>query len=390
MTPDLDTVKRRHGLVGTNPAYLRALRMALQVAPVDLSVLVLGENGSGKDIFPRIIHEYSRRRDREYVPVNCGAIPEGTIDSELFGHVKGAFTGADRDRKGYFETADKGLIFLDEIGELPLATQSKLLRVLEAGEIMRMGSSEVQKVDVRVVAATNVDLAQAVAEHRFREDLFYRLNGLSIQVPPLRKRLEDLPALFHTFAANFADRQNMPQALLSGEARDRLLTYDWPGNIRQLKNFAEQCTVLHPGATLSVDDISSLLPLTNAPSTATTTMPVPASPAGTLYGGQWEMVMQTLAKLRADVSELQGQVKELQGQRSKPTQSIVDVETVDDDTAPVRPMERALTLEEAEKNTIVEALRRNDYNKRRTAKELNISERTLYRKIETYGLDEKK
>ena len=236
---EIQQVKQRFGIIGNTEALSRAIDVAIQVAPTDLSVLITGESGVGKESFPQIIHQYSRRKHGQYIAVNCGAIPEGTIDSELFGHEKGAFTGAIGERKGYFGEADGGTIFLDEVGELPMSTQARLLRVLESGEFMKVGSSKVQKTDVRVVAATNVNLTQAIAEGRFREDLYYRLNTVPIQIPPLRERGDDVLLLFRKFSADFAEKYRMPAIQLTEDAKKELLAYPWPGNVRQLKNITE-------------------------------------------------------------------------------------------------------------------------------------------------------
>lgn len=241
---ELHTVKQRFGIIGNSEILNRAIDIAVQVAPTDLSVLITGESGVGKENFPQIIHNYSHRKHGAYIAVNCGAIPEGTIDSELFGHEKGSFTGATADRKGYFEVADGGTIFLDEVGELPLSTQVRLLRVLEAGEFIKVGSSKTQKTDVRVVAATNINIMQAIRDGRFREDLFYRLNTVPIFIPPLRERREDIPLLFRKFAADFAEKYSMPPVRLSEDARQILMNYYWNGNVRQLKNITEQISVI--------------------------------------------------------------------------------------------------------------------------------------------------
>ena len=244
---EIQQVKLRFGIIGNNETLMRAIDIAIQVAPTDLSVLITGESGVGKESFPQIIHQYSRRKHGQYIAVNCGAIPEGTIDSELFGHEKGAFTGAIGERKGYFGEADGGTIFLDEVGELPMPTQARLLRVLETGEFIKVGSSKVEKTNVRIVAATNVNLTQAIAEGRFREDLYYRLNTVPIQVPPLRERGEDVALLFRKFASDFAEKYRMPSIQLTEDAKQALLSYVWPGNVRELKNVVEQAVILSAG-----------------------------------------------------------------------------------------------------------------------------------------------
>ena len=248
---EIQQVKLRFGIIGNNEALMRAIDIAIQVAPTDLSVLITGESGVGKESFPQIIHQYSRRKHGQYIAVNCGAIPEGTIDSELFGHEKGAFTGAIGERKGYFGEANGGTIFLDEVGELPLPTQARLLRVLESGEFIKVGSSKVEKTDVRIVAATNVNLTQAIADGRFREDLYYRLNTVPIQVPPLRERGEDVVLLFRKFASDFAEKYRMPAIQLTEDGKQVLLGYSWPGNVRQLVNVIEQCVALTSSPVIS-------------------------------------------------------------------------------------------------------------------------------------------
>ena len=260
MTQAVQQAKARFGIVGTAPALTEAVSRALRVAPIDLSVLVTGESGSGKEFFPQIIHAFSPRKHSRYIAVNCGAIPEGTIDSELFGHEKGAFTGAVATRKGYFEEADGGTIFLDEVAELPLTTQARLLRVLESGEFMKVGSSTVQKTNIRVVAATNVDMLKAVREGRFREDLFYRLSTVQIQVPPLRDRGSDIALLARKFAADFAERYRTEPIDISDSGRDALMAYRWPGNVRQLKNVVEQVALFHAGETVGEDTLKGYLP----------------------------------------------------------------------------------------------------------------------------------
>ena len=257
---DVQQVKQRFGVIGNSPLLNRAIDIAVQVAPTDLSVLITGESGTGKEVFPQIIHQFSVRKHNAYIAVNCGAIPEGTIDSELFGHEKGSFTGAVSDRKGYFEEANGGTIFLDEIGELPLLTQVRLLRVLESGEFIRVGSSKVSKTNVRVVAATNVNLEKAIAEGEFREDLFYRLNSVPIKIPPLRDRNEDVILLFKKFASDCANKYKMPSIVMDEGAKDLLLKYRWPGNIRQLKNIAEQISVLEPKRDITPEILNKYLP----------------------------------------------------------------------------------------------------------------------------------
>ena len=258
---DLQAIKQRFEIIGNAPGLNRAIDIAMQVAPTDLSVLITGESGVGKEVFPRIIHAFSARKHATYIAVNCGAIPEGTIDSELFGHEKGAFTGAVSDRKGYFEVTDGGTIFLDEVGELPLPTQARLLRVLESGEFIRVGSSKVQKTNVRVIAATNVNIPEAVKNGKFREDLYYRLNTIPIAIPPLRERQEDIPLLFRKFAADFAEKYRMPAIRLTEEAVEVLKTFRWPGNVRQLKNVAEQISIIEQERSVDALTLKKYLPL---------------------------------------------------------------------------------------------------------------------------------
>jgi len=257
---DIQSIKQRFGIIGNYSGLNRAIDIAVQVAPTDLSVLITGESGTGKEVFPQVIHSYSTRKHGQYIAVNCGAIPEGTIDSELFGHEKGAFTGATESRKGYFEVADKGTIFLDEVAELPLSTQVRLLRVLETGEFIRVGSSKVQRTDVRVIAASNVDVAKAIEHNKFREDLFYRLNTVPIKIPPLRERGEDIFLLFRKFAVDFAEKYRMPSIRLSNEAKDLLLSYSWPGNVRQLKNITEQISIIESEREISYEVLHAYLP----------------------------------------------------------------------------------------------------------------------------------
>lgn len=257
---DIQQVKQRFGIIGNSVDLNRAIERALMVAPVDISVLISGESGVGKENFPQIIHQYSRRKHGTYIAVNCGSIPEGTIDSELFGHEKGSFTGATGERKGYFEVANGGTLFLDEVGELPLSTQARLLRVLESGEFLKVGSSKVEKTDVRVVAATNVDMVEAVNKGRFREDLYYRLSTVPISIPPLRKRKEDISLLFRKFASDFADKYRMPVITLTDEAKNVLKNYRWPGNVRQLKNITEQISIVEPTREISADILRTYLP----------------------------------------------------------------------------------------------------------------------------------
>ena len=309
---EIQQVKLRFGIIGNNEALLRGIDVAMQVAPTDLSVLITGESGVGKESFPQIIHQYSRRKHGQYIAVNCGAIPEGTIDSELFGHEKGAFTGAISERKGYFGEANGGTIFLDEVGELPLPTQARLLRVLESGEFIKVGSSKVEKTDVRIVAATNVNLVQAIAEGRFREDLYYRLNTVPIQIPPLRERGEDVVLLFRKFASDFAEKYHMPPLQLTEDARQMLMAYTWPGNVRQLKNITEQISIIEANREINADILKNYLPENNA-------QRLPAllgNKESKGFGSEREILYQVLFDMRQDVTELKKLVHEIMTERA--------------------------------------------------------------------------
>lgn len=417
---EIQQVKLRFGIIGNNDALLRGIDIAMQVAPTDLSVLITGESGVGKESFPQIIHQYSRRKHGQYIAVNCGAIPEGTIDSELFGHEKGAFTGAISERKGYFGEADGGTIFLDEVGELPLSTQARLLRVLESGEFMKVGSSKVEKTDVRIVAATNVNLAQAIADGRFREDLYYRLNTVPIQVPPLRERGEDVILLFRKFASDFAEKYHMPAIQLTEDARQMLLSYPWPGNVRQLKNITEQISIIETNREINAVILKSYLPQNNVQR-----LPVLSDvKGGKGFESEREILYQVLFDMRRDVTELKKLVNEIMEGRSagnnvstlpaKPYYSSPLVaapsadsgvpaiihqsvqsstsghhqSTLDDDIQDTEEyVEETMSLEEAEKEMIRKALEKHHGKRKDAAQDLNISERTLYRKIKAYGLD---
>lgn len=399
ISPQALQAKQRLGIVGNTPALIEAIERAIRVAPIDLSVLVTGESGTGKEFFPQIIHQYSSRKHSKYIAVNCGAIPEGTIDSELFGHEKGSFTGAVASRKGYFEEADGGTIFLDEVAELPLTTQARLLRILETGEYLKVGSSVVQKANVRIVAATNVDMAAAVAQGRFREDLYYRLSTVQIHIPPLRQRGNDILLLAKKFASDFAERYRMPGITLSDEARRVLLSYYWPGNVRQLKNAIEQAALFQAGEELTADQLRSYLPA-DAPSAVSSTPTVRASQ----YEHEREMLFNLIFRLQNELSDLKATVATLSaGQQPQPLapapmpKSLVKIEPmppiIDVDasemvtsTSETEAAEPA-TLEDTEREMIRQSLLRNDGRRKMAAKELNISERTLYRKIKEYGLD---
>lgn len=395
---EIQQVKLRFGIIGNTEALSRAIDVAIQVAPTDLSVLITGESGVGKESFPQIIHQYSRRKHGQYIAVNCGAIPEGTIDSELFGHEKGAFTGAIGERKGYFGEADGGTIFLDEVGELPLPTQARLLRVLESGEFIKVGSSKVQKTDVRIVAATNVNLAQAIADGRFREDLYYRLNTVPIQIPPLRERGEDVWLLFRKFASDFAEKYRMPAIQLTEDAKRVLLAYPWPGNVRQLKNITEQISIIETNREIDAAILQNYLPAQN-------TQRLPA-----LFGmkdskgfeSEREILYSVLFDMRQEVSELKKMVHNLMAEKGNvpivtppPVASVPTIIhpvkaacPVDDDIQDTEEyVEETLSLDEVEKEMIRKALERHHGKRKSAAQDLNISERTLYRKIKEYGLD---
>ena len=395
---EIQQVKLRFGIIGNTEALSRAIDVAIQVAPTDLSVLITGESGVGKESFPQIIHQYSRRKHGQYIAVNCGAIPEGTIDSELFGHEKGAFTGAIGERKGYFGEADGGTIFLDEVGELPLPTQARLLRVLESGEFIKVGSSKVQKTDVRTVAATNVNLTQAIADGRFREDLYYRLNTVPIQIPPLRERGEDVLLLFRKFAGDFAEKYRMPAIQLTEDAKQVLLAYPWPGNVRQLKNITEQISIIETNREINAAILQGYLPVQN-------TQRLPA-----LFGikdsknfeSEREILYSVLFDMRQEVSELKKMVHNLMAEKGNvslvtpvPPASVPTIIhpvkapcPVDDDIQDTEEyVEESLSLDEVKKEMIRKALEKHHGNRKSAAQDLNISERTLYRKIKEYGLD---
>ncbi|MCD7969784.1 MAG: sigma-54 dependent transcriptional regulator [Alistipes sp.] len=403
---EIQSVKQRFGIIGNNEALNRALEIAIRVAPTDLSVLISGESGVGKEFFPQIIHAYSARKHNKYIAVNCGAIPEGTIDSELFGHEKGSFTGATDSRKGYFEEADKGTIFLDEVAELPLSTQVRLLRVLQTGEFIRVGSSKAQKTDVRVVAATNIDLQEAVNSGRFREDLYYRLNTVPVVVPPLRQRKEDIYLLFRRFATDIAMQYKMPVISLDEGARQLLENYSWPGNIRQLKNVAEQISAIEQSRTITADILRKYLPHTE---TSPVHIPGDLGGAGGL-GNERELLYKIFFDLRADLTELKRMVGELINEKGGSVEiagllpSALPYEPYRQPTGAVAPAQPEpedavseditnepsvpLTKEQVQRESIVKALRKHNGKRKDAAKELFISERTLYRKIKDLGIYE--
>lgn len=417
----IEEIKKRFGIVGSDPMLDRAIDTAVQVAPIQLSALIIGESGSGKEFFPQIIHQFSLRKHKPYVAVNCGAIPEGTMDSELFGHEKGSFTGALADRKGYFEEANTGTIFLDEIGELPLATQAKLLRVLEKGEYMKVGSSVVKKTDVRIVAATNVNLEEAIKNGKFREDLFYRLNGIMIRIPPLRNRVGDIPALFHRFTNDFSEKNQMPAVSLTQDAKDLLKKYEWPGNVRQLKNIAEQVTVLASDRIVDAVELQRFLPESH--NGMSLILPGRASNNGQeTFENEREILYKVLFDMRREMADLKKLVLDMaehHGNMSVENQQILDRYTVEDgltlthkpsydnnnhhihhilnsdehirdiqDTEEVlgNDEEASFSIPENERELIRKALEKHNGKRKLAAQELGIAERTLYRKIEAYGL----
>ncbi len=390
---DVQQIKQRFGIIGNSPGLNRAIDVALQVAPTDLSVLITGESGVGKETFPQIIHQNSPRKHGQYIAVNCGAIPEGTIDSELFGHEKGSFTGALADRKGYFEVADGGTIFLDEVGELPTPTQARLLRVLETGEFIKVGSSKVLKTNVRIVAATNVNLVQAVADGKFREDLYYRLNTVPIQIPPLRERPDDIILLFRKFAGDCAEKYRMPPIRLDEEARQLLTSYRWPGNVRELKNITERISVIEEDRDITASILRLYLPDLNVEK-----YPVLVKQQENdqkFFNSEREILYQVLFDMKKDVNKLKKLVHDIMGGKMPMP--------VADETAyahPIHPVhsapiqeaeaveeEETLSLEEVEKDMIRKALEKHNGRRKNAAADLKISERTLYRKIKEYNLE---
>lgn len=411
---ELQSIKQRFGIIGNYTGLNRAMDIAVQVAPTDLSVLITGESGTGKEIFPKIVHSYSTRKHGQYIAVNCGAIPEGTIDSELFGHEKGSFTGATDSRKGYFEVANGGTIFLDEVAELPLSTQVRLLRVLETGEFIRVGSSKMQKVDVRVIAASNVDIQIAIQEGKFREDLFYRLNTVPVAIPPLRDRGEDILLLFRKFAADFAEKYRMPALKLNEEARVVLAGYSWPGNVRQLKNITEQISIIE-----GAREIDELMLKSYLPDYSLTKLPVIVRNSNeSSFSSEREILYKILFDMKKDMNDLKKIVVEM-------IQANPDgVDLSEEDNSVIRKMyderemasttelahnqppltiprpagegniqdteeivEESLSLVDKEIELIKKALEKYAGKRKLAADELGISERTLYRKIKEYGID---
>lgn len=393
---ELQDIKQRYKIVGNSPSLNHALDVALQVAPTDLSVLIVGESGVGKEVIPRIIHDCSPRRRGKYFAINCGSIPEGTIDSELFGHVKGSFTGAISDSPGYFGAADKGTLFLDEVGELPISTQARLLRVLETGEYIPVGATDVRKTDVRVEAATNVNMQRAISEGRFREDLYYRLNSIPIHMPPLRERGDDIPLLFRFFAMQMAEKYKMEKVVLTDEARAMLMRYKWPGNIRQLKNVTEQISILSPQREITAEVLSEYIP-----QDLETTQLVSMSHKGDSdhsFESEREILYKILYELRGHVNELTQEIDSLKKKlnASTPNTPAVAAPTqnylprVAEDAVAEEYVEpnNSLNLETIEKQMLVKALERNNGNRKKAAEELGYSDRTLYRRLKQYGLED--
>lgn len=426
-TPEVQLQKKKYGIVGNSEGLNHALDIALQVAKTDLSVLIIGESGVGKEVVPRLIHDNSLRKNKKYFAVNCGSIPEGTIDSELFGHEKGAFTGAVGEREGYFGAANGGTLFLDEVGELPLSTQARLLRVLETGEYIRVGSSEVRKTDVRIVAATNVNMTKAINEGKFREDLYYRLNTIPIKIPALRERPDDIVLLFKKFAMDTAEKYNMPEPVeLSEEAKIKIKAYSWPGNVRQLKNVTEQISILSRERYITPEILAEYVP---EQSVSHDLIQLNSADKGQhSFENEREILYKILFDLRNDVTELKKLVHSQQANRSTVMSTNASVPAVpmqnpasyygvgmpyaqEASTGPVVPaqvnvvsagkashedediqtpeeyVEESLSLDDWERQMIIKALEKNGGRRKGAAHDLNISERTLYRKIKEYGLE---
>ena len=405
---ELQTIKQRYNIVGNCEALNNALNDALTVAPIDLSVLIMGESGVGKDILPRIIHDNSPRRREKYFAINCGAIPEGTIDSELFGHVKGSFTGAINDSPGYFGVANKGTLFLDEVGELPMATQARLLRVLENGEYIHVGATEVKKTDVRIVAATNVNISKAISEGRFREDLYYRLNRINIQMPPLRERGEDVVLLFRLFALEMSEKYKMDRITLTEEAKQMLMRYKWPGNIRQLKSVTEQISIFSKERTITPEILARFIPQDQETTQLAT---IPREGGDHSFENEREILYKILFELRGNVNDMRREVSALKKQiedvqSGAPTSSTpaAPLPVPASQLAPIEPINAALedavaeeyveseaepenlNLNDLSKQMLEKALDRNGGNRKKAAQELGISDRTLYRRLKQYGL----
>ena len=405
-TSELQKIKQRYNIVGNSDGLNRALDVALQVAPTDLSVLIIGESGVGKEIIPRIIHDNSPRRREKYFAINCGSIPEGTIDSELFGHEKGSFTGAIGESEGYFGTANKGTIFLDEVGELPLATQARLLRVLETGEYIRVGGQNIMKTDVRIVAATNVNMQKAVSEGRFREDLYYRLNTIPVKMPALRERGEDILLLFRLFTMQMAEKYNIPRITLTDDAKRLLLKYKWPGNVRQLKNITEQISVLSEKREIDANGLRHFIP-EDPESTQLAMIPNQGNHS---YENERELLYKILYELRGNVSEMRREMNDMRKQMNEQkTETPVDTyaqpyhalapanysgtatpmrgNRIEEVEAEEIKDTDSLNLNDLGRQLVERALDRNGGNRKKAAKELGISDRTLYRRIKQYGLD---
>ena len=409
-TSELQAIKQRYNIVGNCDGLNHALDVALQVAPTDLSVLIVGESGVGKEIIPRVIHDNSPRRREKYFAINCGSIPEGTIDSELFGHIKGSFTGAINDSPGYFGVANKGTLFLDEVGELPLATQARLLRVLETGEYIPVGATEVRKTDVRIVAATNVNIRQAISEGRFREDLYYRLNSIPIQMPPLRERGEDIVLLFRLFALQMAEKYKMDRVVLTEDAKQLLMRYKWPGNVRQLKNITEQISVLSTERSITPEILARFIPQDHETTELAT---IHKEGGDHSFENEREILYKILFELRGNVNDMRRemgamkkQLEEVQGGKavqavpteSMPTTQLAPIQPIqpiatalvdaeaEEYIEPVREPEN-LNLNDLSKAMLEKALERNHGNRKKAATELGISDRTLYRRLKQYGLD---
>ena len=406
-TSELQNIKLRYNIVGNCEALNNAIDVALKVAPIDLSVLIVGESGVGKDILPRVIHDNSPRRREKYFAINCGAIPEGTIDSELFGHVKGSFTGAINDSLGYFGAANKGTLFLDEVGELPMATQARLLRVLENGEYIPVGATEVHKTDVRVVAATNVNIQKAISEGRFREDLYYRLNQVQIQMPPLRDRGEDIVLLFRLFALQMAEKYRMDKVVLTDEAKLMLMRYKWPGNIRQLKSVTEQLSVLSAEREITPEILSRFIPQ-DQESTQLATIHTESDRS---FENEREILYKILFELRSNVNDMRHEMSTLKKQledvkggdsatplattQLSPIQHMNPVTPTLEDAVAEEYIEpenepENLNVNEWSRQALEKALERNGGNRKKAAQEMGISDRTLYRRLKQYGLDDKK
>ena len=412
---ELQKIKQRYNIVGNCDGLDHALDVALQVASTDLSVLVVGESGVGKEIIPRVIHDNSPRRRERYFAINCGSIPEGTIDSELFGHEKGAYTGAVGESEGYFGVANKGTIFLDEVGELPLATQARLLRVLETGEYIRVGGQEIRKTDVRIVAATNVNMHKAISEGRFREDLYYRLNTIPIQMPPLRDRGNDIVLLFRLFAMQMAEKYHLPKITLTEGAKQLLLHYKWPGNVRQLKNITEQMSVLSENREIDAEALKKFIP-EDPESTQLATISKPGQHS---YESEREILYKILYELRGNVSDLRRDMTSLRKQLdearqlggtaaynsnfiaaenaqmptlapSAPVQAYTPTSAEEAEAEEIKGEPESLNLSDLGRQMVEKALERNGGNRKKAAQELGISDRTLYRRIKQYGLEKDK